>query len=135
VALTTWLIDKSALARLKTSPNAEPWRNRIDRGLVRISTVTRLEVGFSFRNIDNAQREATSPPLVSMPLEYISPAIERRAVQVQLALTERGQHRAASIADLLVAATAEINGLTVLHFDKDFDLIASVTGQPTERFV
>ena len=135
MALTTWLIDKSALARLKTSPNAEPWRNRIDRGLVRISTVTRLEVGFSFRNIDNAQREATSPPLVSMPLEYISPAIERRAVQVQLALTERGQHRAASIADLLVAATAEINGLTVLHFDKDFDLIASVTGQPTERFV
>ena len=48
-------------------------------------------------------------------------------------LADRGQHRAASIPDLLVAATAEIVGLTLLHVDKDFELIASLTGQPVER--
>jgi predicted nucleic acid-binding protein len=36
------------------------------------------------------------------------------------------------VADLLIAASAELTGATVLHVDKDFDLIASVTGQPVE---
>ena len=35
--------------------------------------------------------------------------------------------------DLVVSAAAELRGLTVLHLDKDFDLIAQVTGQPMER--
>jgi predicted nucleic acid-binding protein len=48
-------------------------------------------------------------------------------------LADRGQHRAPSISDLLIAATAEIARLTVLHLDKDFDLIAAITGQPIER--
>jgi len=68
-----------------------------------------------------------------MPVEHLTPAIEERAVDVQLALAERGQHRAASIPDLLVAATAELARLKVLHVDEDFDLIAEVTGQPVER--
>jgi predicted nucleic acid-binding protein len=56
----------------------------------------------------------------------------------RLALTglpDQSRHRAASIPDLIVAATAEIAGLTVLHLDKDFDLIAEVTNQPVERFL
>ena len=48
-------------------------------------------------------------------------------------LADRGQHRGPAIPDLLVAATAEIANLTVLALDKDFDLIASITGQPVER--
>ena len=44
-----------------------------------------------------------------------------------------GQPRAPSIPDLIIAATAELAGLTVLHLDKDFDLIAEITGQPMER--
>ena len=68
-----------------------------------------------------------------MPVEYQTPVIEDRAVQVQILLADRGQHRAASIPDLIVAATAEIVGLTLLHVDKDFELIASATGQPVER--
>jgi predicted nucleic acid-binding protein len=54
------------------------------------------------------------------------------AREVQAALVERGQHRAVSIPDLLIAATAEIEGLTVLHYHADFDLIAAITGQPCE---
>jgi predicted nucleic acid-binding protein len=68
-----------------------------------------------------------------MPVEYLTPAIEDRAVAVQAEVADRGQHRAASIPDLLVAATAEVAQLTILHVDKDFELIADITGQPVER--
>jgi len=68
-----------------------------------------------------------------MPVEYLTPAIEDRAVEVLTLLADRGQHRAPSIPDLIVAATAELAGLAVLHLDKDFEVIADVTGQPLER--
>lgn len=68
-----------------------------------------------------------------MPVEYATPAIEDRAVEVQALLADRGHHRGPSIPDLVIAATAELAGLTVLHLDKDFELIAEITGQPLER--
>ena len=68
-----------------------------------------------------------------MPVEYLTPKIEDRALELQSVLAENGQHRAPSLPDLLIAATAELAELTVLHLDKDFELIAQVTGQPTER--
>jgi hypothetical protein len=68
-----------------------------------------------------------------MPVEYLTPAIEDRALEVLGLLADRGQHRAPSIPDLIIAATAELVGLTVLHLDKDFDVIAEMTGQPMER--
>ncbi len=68
-----------------------------------------------------------------MPVEYLTPTIEDRAMAVQALLAARGQHRAPSIPDVLIAATAELAELTVLHLDKDFDLISDVTGQPVER--
>lgn len=68
-----------------------------------------------------------------MPVEYLTPVIEDRAVDVLTLLAGRGHHRAPSLPDLLVAATAERSGLTVLHVDKDFELIAEVTHQPLER--
>ena len=68
-----------------------------------------------------------------MPVEYLTPAIEDRAFEVLTLLADRGQHRAPSIPDLIIAATAELADLTVLHLDKDFDVIAAVTGQPVER--
>ncbi|CAN5797826.1 hypothetical protein BH24ACT8_BH24ACT8_06720 [soil metagenome] len=73
------------------------------------------------------------PPVSMMPIESLTPASERRAVEVQGLLAKAGHHRAPSVPDLLIAATAEVVGLTVLHVDKDFDLIAEVTDQPMER--
>ncbi len=131
--MTVWLIDKSALVRLAQSPDAGEWASRIQRGLVRVSTVTRLEVGFSARTADDLRSGFARPPLATMPTEYLTPVIEDRAVRVQTALADRGQHRAPSIPDLLIAATAEVARLTVLHLDKDFELIADITGQPVER--
>jgi hypothetical protein len=131
--VSDWLIDKSALVRLADSPDADEWANRISRGLVRLAAVTRLEVGFSARTGAQARTAWRSAPLAAMPIEYLTPAIEDRAVEVQLLLADKGKHRAASVPDLIIAATAELAGLSVLHLDKDFELIAKITGQPTER--
>jgi predicted nucleic acid-binding protein len=131
--VTDWLVDTSALVRIGMSADADEWAARIERGLVRISTVTRLEVGFSARSGADFRAALRRPPLSAMPVEHLTPAIEDRAVEVQLLLADRGQHRAPAIPDLLVAATAELAGLVVLHDDKDFTLIAELTGQPIER--
>lgn len=128
-----WLVDKSALTRLAGSPDAAEWINRANRGLIRISTVTRLEVGYSARSAAELRTDLSGPPLSLLPVEYLRPAIEDRAVHVQALLAEHGQHRGPSIPDLIIAATAELNDLTVVHLDKDFELIAAVTGQPVER--
>ncbi|MDX6393936.1 MAG: hypothetical protein QOJ73_4999 [Streptosporangiaceae bacterium] len=133
MAVTTWLIDKSALVRLGASPDAAGWAKRIERGLVRITTVTRLEAGYSARSGPDLRAGLRQPPLASMPVEHLTPAIETRAVEILTLLADRGQHRVPSVPDLIIAATAELAGLTVLHLDKDFEVIAEITGQPTER--
>lgn len=132
MAVTNWLIDKSALQRIDRA--SDEWLSCMQRGRVRISTVTLLEIGFSTRNGADHRNTLTEPPVSLMTVEHITPAIEARAVEIQMLLADRGQHRAPSIPDLLIAATAELARLTVLHVDKDFDLIATITGQPIERF-
>ena len=129
----SWLIDKSALVRLGGSPDAEAWAHRVERGLVRIATVTLLEVGYSARSETELAALMATSPVSAMPVECSAPAIEERALEVQRRLADRGHHRAPSIPDLLIAATAEINHHTVLHVDKDFELIADLTGQAVER--
>ncbi|MBA3309625.1 MAG: PIN domain nuclease [Nocardioidaceae bacterium] len=129
----SWLIDKSALVRLGASPDAEHWANRIERRLVHITAVTLLEVGYSARTSRDLARVLGTPPVSAMNVEYATPAIEDRAIEVQRRLAERGQHRAPSIPDLLIAATAELSNRIVLHLDKDFELIADLTSQQIER--
>ena len=131
--MTSWLLDKSAYTRLGTGPDAAAWADRIQRALMRVTTATRLEIGFSARSGRELRQEASRAPLGFLPVEYMTPAVEDRAIEVQILLSDRGMHRVPSVPDLLVAATAELGGLVVLHVDKDFDLIAEVTGQPVER--
>jgi predicted nucleic acid-binding protein len=118
---------------LTNRPDIDEWNNRIERGLVHITNLTRLEIGYSARTGAGARRDFRQSPLAAMPVEYLTPAIEDRALEVQLLLADVGKHRGPSIPDLLIAATAELVGLTVLHVDKDFDLIGEHTGQPTQR--
>ncbi|MBA3410649.1 MAG: PIN domain nuclease [Geodermatophilaceae bacterium] len=132
MGVTDWLIDKSALVRLGESADAQVWAERVERGLVRITTVTRLEVGFSARSGRDARSAFAGAPLAAMPVEYLTPSVEDRALEVLL-LADQGQHRGPSIPDLMIAAVAELAGLIVLHVDKDFELIADVTGQAVER--
>lgn len=118
---------------MASSPDIDEWNNRIERGLVHITNLTRLEVGYSARSGASARRDFGESPLAAMPVEYLTPAIEDRALEVQLLLADVGKHRGRSIPDLLIAATAELVGLSVLHVDKDFELISEVTGQPNLR--
>jgi predicted nucleic acid-binding protein len=124
-----WLIDKSALIRLRNEPSLAGWLPIISRGLVRISTPTLLELGFSAASLEDMHEVHYGHPVDLMPMEYLTPRAEQRAAAVQVKLAENGQHRALSVPDLLVAALAETAGLTLLHDDKDFELIADLTGQ------
>jgi predicted nucleic acid-binding protein len=75
---------------------------------VRITPVTRLETGYSTRSGSQMRAKFQRPPLSSMPVEYLTPVIEDRAVELLTLLADRGQHRAPSIPDLIIAATAEL---------------------------
>lgn len=94
--------------------------------------ITDLEIAFSARN----QREwdVFAEELAVMQLVAIEPPHFERAKQVQRLLAARGL-KGRKVPDLLVAATAELSGLEVLHYDADFDHIATVTGQPTRWIV
>lgn len=129
-----WLIDKSALHRLTHADVARAVQPHVMAGVVGVSIVTELEMGYSARSAADYRRVRAD--LVDHLLQVAIPLhAEQRAREVQLRLVEHGQHRSAGVADLLLAATAELEGLTVLHYDADFEVIAEVTGQPTEWVV
>jgi predicted nucleic acid-binding protein len=129
-----WLIDKSALWRASNRSVNEVIQWRVRRGLVGVSIATELELGFSAQSVEGyrTMRRTLVDQLIRVGLPLRA---EDRAREVQVELIERGQHRAVSVPDLLIAATAESEGLTVLHYDADFDLIAEITGQPCEWIV
>ncbi len=77
--MTSWLVDKSALVRLGHSPDAAMWIERIQRGVVRISMVTRLEVGYSARSADDLRASLYEAPVTALPIEYLTPLMEERA--------------------------------------------------------
>ena len=89
--MSDWLIDQSALVWLGDSPDAADWAQLRRARLVRITTVTRLEVGYSARSAAQARAVFRPTPLAAMPVEYLTPAIEDRAVEVQLLLADQGQ--------------------------------------------
>jgi predicted nucleic acid-binding protein len=106
----------------------------IAAGVVATCSVTDLELLFSARS-GAEHREWRADIGFRFGLLPIDQPVLDRALDVQGLLADRGQHRAASIPDLMVAAAAEQAGLAVLHYDADFDLIATVTGQPVEWVV
>lgn len=106
----------------------------IAAGTLATCSVTDLEQLFSARS-GAEHREWRADIGFRFGVVPIDQSVLDRALDVQGLLADKGQHRAASIPDLVVAAAAEHAGLTVLHYDADFELIASVTGQPVEWVV
>lgn len=132
-ASASWLVDKSAL-RPHVPAFADVLLPRIAAGRVSVCVVTELEVGYSARSVQDFER--TRHDVLDLLVPVATPLrAEERARDIQAELVARGQHRAVAIPDLLVAAVAAVQGLTVLHYDGDFDLIAGITGQPTEWIV
>jgi predicted nucleic acid-binding protein len=131
--VASFLVDKSASARLGHPAVAARLAPLMKRGLVATCSVIDLEVLFSASSAaDHRAIRDERAAYELLPTEQ--PALDR-AVDVQAALAERGEHRGASLPDLIVAAVAERAGVTVMHYDSDYDLIASVTGQPVDWVV
>jgi len=131
--LTRFLVDKSALARMPLDPVRRRLAPIIEAGEAATCSIVDLEVLFSVRNFEEHQRTRQRRSLAYEKVVLTEDVFER-AIDVQGELARSGRHRV-PIPDLLVAAAAEKAGLTVLHYDSDYDTIASVTGQATEWVV
>jgi predicted nucleic acid-binding protein len=133
-AVAAHLADTSALARLRHPTVASALGPLIEAGLVATCGVIEFELGWATRSADEfdevrADRQVGYEWLATHDEDW------HRALAVQAALLRRGQVRAVGFPDLLIAAVAERERVTVLHYDSDYDLIATVTGQPTKWVV
>ena len=128
-----YLIDKSALARMHLEPVRQRLTPIIEAGEAATCSIIDLEILFSARGYTDheAIRQRRTLAYSKVPL---SEEIFERAIAVQGELAKTGRHRL-PIPDLVIAAAAESAGLGVLHYDRDFDLIAEITGQRVEWVV
>jgi predicted nucleic acid-binding protein len=125
VALTH-LLDTSVVSRLGIQEVRVVVDPLAHAGLIGRAGITDLEVGYGSRNArewDQDMADLSVFELVETTADHV-----RRARQVQRLLASRNQ-RGRKVPDLLIAAAAEQAGLTLLHYDNDFELIGSVTGQ------
>jgi len=125
----SYLLDKSALTRWAKPAVAPVLDDLSDRGLLAVCGAVETEVIHSARTVEEAQRARWL--LRGFDWLVMPDEIWDRAIEVQIQALQKGYHRALSMADLLVAATAERHGATVLHYDGDYDMIAAITGQDT----
>ena len=126
-----YLIDTSGLFRILQGKLRDAWSDQLASGVVAICPLVELEFLFSARSLaDRLDKRRLLRDLFGW-VPIVESAYER-ADEVQQLLTESGKHRSAGPVDLLIAATAERGGLTVLCDDRDYQTVASVTGQPVE---
>jgi predicted nucleic acid-binding protein len=133
-AVANYLADTSALARLRHQTVAAVLGPLIEAGLVATCGVIEFELGWAARTAAEfdqlrADRDAGYEWLAIHDEDW------RRALDVQAALWRGGQIRAVGFPDLLVSAAAERKRVTLLHYDRDFDLIAGITGQAMQWVV
>src|SRR5947199_2164422 len=130
-AVASHLADTSALARLSHQPVIGARGPLIEAGLVATCGVIEFELGWATRTTAEfdqlrADRDAGYEWLATHDEDW------RRALDIQGALWRSGQVRAVGFPNLLVAAVAERERVTVLHYDADYDLLALVAGQPVQ---
>ena len=128
----THLVDTSVISRLAVDTVRAIVDPLAEEGRVARAGITDLEVGYGSRNAREWDQDMDDLSIFEL-IETTSDHV-RRARQVQRMLASRSQ-RGRKVPDLLIAAAAEQAGLTLLHYDSDFDLIARVTGQECEWIV
>jgi predicted nucleic acid-binding protein len=126
-----YLADKSALTRRETRPAV---REILEPLLLagRIATCGIVDLELLFSATSPTVYAALAAALRALPRVPVTETVVDRALAIQALLAEHSQHRAVPLPDLLVAACAETAGLTVLHYDADFERIAALTGQPAQ---
>ncbi|MEV7597751.1 PIN domain-containing protein [Kitasatospora sp. NPDC089797] len=130
----SFLIDTSAFVRLTSDRDLRSqWGRHIESGLIRISRSTRTEILYSARS--PADRDDLEEELAALfgPTVGIPKSIWDWVDTAQYKLTQKAQHRAAGLADLLLAGTAVHHDMTVLHLDEDFATVARVIGELREQ--
>ena len=132
--MSRYLGDKSALARMHLAPVRERLEPLIGRGLVSVCAATEYELLYSAKGLDDYDR-IKDVLLPAFPWAPMGEDPWQKALEIQRELAKSGQHRCASMVDLLICVVAAAERLTVLHYDRDFDTIAAVTGQPVEWIV
>lgn len=132
-AVASHLADTSVLSRLHNDDVAARVGPMFTGGRVATCAIVDLEVLRFARN--TAEHEEIWLERQLLPRVPVSEATTDRAIEVHGELCARGLHRRVPLTDLIIAASAEQQGLTVLHYDHDFDLICEVTGQPMEWVV
>jgi predicted nucleic acid-binding protein len=125
------LVDTSAWHVSSHAAVLEAWEEALGANLVAVCAPVELEILFSARSASDYDRLAYNLSL--LPRIPCGEAVFTRALEVQRSLAHRGglHHRSVTIADLVIAAAAELAELPVWHYDSDFDRIASVTKQKT----
>jgi predicted nucleic acid-binding protein len=101
---------------------------RVLRGEIATCPPVVMELLWSTR--DRADFEGVVSEMAALPQLEADRPVWDRAVAVWRELVRRGRHRQVKQSDLLVAAVAELAGVPVCHYDRHFELIADVTGQP-----
>lgn len=133
MALARYLADKSAYARLHRPRVYERLGPLLEHGLVATCSLIDLEVLYSCRSPE--EYESVRQERSAWERLDIEQADWDRALAVQGLLARRSRHRAAGLADLVLAAVAERHRVVLLHYDRDFRQVAEVTGQPVEWVV
>jgi hypothetical protein len=126
--VTAYLADTSAWNR--STYVVERWAELLESNAVAVCAPVRLELLYSARG--RREFDALGRDLARLPRLPLTRHAEALAERSQEALAATSQHRGPKPIDLLVAAIAEASGVTLLHYDRHFDAIARVTGQPTE---
>lgn len=83
-----------------------------------------LEAGYSARSAGDLR--AMMARIELLPRVAVDEGVERLALAAQQALADVGHHRLPP-SDLMIAACAHRAGTGVLHYDRDYDLIAEHT--------
>jgi len=131
VSPALYLIDTSGVFRILQDKLRQAWSDQLAGGVIAICPVVELELLYSARSLaDRLEKQRLLHDLFGwVPMSEHS---WERAEEVQQLLTEAGTHRSAGPVDLLIAATAERERLTVLCDDHDFETLAALTGQPVK---
>ena len=132
--MAIYLADKSALTRSDTRPEV---REVIEPLLLagRIATCGIVDLELLYSAPSPATYHELAEALRAMPRVPVTDTAVDRALEVQSLLADKAQHRSVALPDLLIAACAEGAGLTVLHYDTDFERIAKLTGQAVQWVV
>lgn len=120
-----YLIDTSAAARMNIVAVAGRLTEIIDLGLVATTAVLDGEALYSARSPTEYEQLWHDRELA---YEYLPTNDEhwRAALNAQRRLAQLGQHRLVGLPDLLTAVLAADHGITVIHYDSDFDTAATV---------